>query len=327
MSPNTEREYRKALQEEGLLAGDPQSLPSMEELNRAVDKHKPPQGPAQQVSSVELWSEEIRKGFDDGASPKAIWDKLRLEKGDEFTGSVRAVQRYFQRIEREIGSRPEDVAIPVHTAPGHVGQVDFGYLGKVYDPEVDKERKAYIFVLVLGFSRHMYAEIVLNQKTDTWLQLHINAFEKLKGVIGTIVPDNLKAAVIRAAFGSDGRTELNRSFQEMARYYGFEVVPTPVRAPKKKGKVESGVKYVKRNFHAPRRDWDLHQLRRELPQWIEKTAGGRDHGTTHQAPLELFQTQELQHLLPLPDQPYEMVVWKEATVYSNNHIIYEYAYY
>jgi hypothetical protein len=50
---------------------------------------------------------------------------------------------------------------------------------------------------------------------------------------------NLKAAVIRAAFGVGGQTALNRSYRELARHYGFKVDPTPPRSPKKKRKVSS----------------------------------------------------------------------------------------
>jgi transposase len=98
--------------------------------------------------------------------------------------------------------RAEDVAIPVETEAGHIAQVDFGYVGELYDPDEGRLRKAYVFVLVLGYSRHMFVRLVFDQKVETWLMLHIEAFEELGGVPAVIVPDNLKAAVIRAAFAS-----------------------------------------------------------------------------------------------------------------------------
>ena len=66
-----------------------------------------------------------------------------------------------------------------------------------------------------------YAEVVFDQRTVTWLELHQRAFARLGGVPHVIVPDNLKAAVIRAAFGVTGLPELNRSYRELARHYGF----------------------------------------------------------------------------------------------------------
>jgi transposase len=109
--------------------------------------------------------------------------------------------------------------MPVETDPGDVAQVDFGYVGKLYDADAGKLKKAWVFVMTLGFSRHMVARIVFDQKIETWLRLHIECFEELGGVPKTIVPDNLKAAVIRAAFGVDEETALNRSYRVLARHY------------------------------------------------------------------------------------------------------------
>src|SRR5687768_7676166 len=106
--------------------------------------------------------------------------------------------------------------------------------------------------MVLGYSRHQFVRIVFDQQTETWLQLHAEAFAVLRGVPEVIVPDNLKAAVTRAAFAVDDSTVLNRTYVELARHCGFKVDPTPPRDPDKKGKVESAVKYVKNNFFPAR---------------------------------------------------------------------------
>ncbi len=48
------------------------------------------------------------------------------------------------------GVQAEDVAIPVETEPGEIAQVDFGYVGKLYDAANEVLRKAWVFVMVLG---------------------------------------------------------------------------------------------------------------------------------------------------------------------------------
>jgi hypothetical protein len=138
-----------------------------------------------------------------------------------------------------------------------------------------------------------------------------------------IVPDNLKAAVIRAAFGVKDVAELNRSYRDLARYYGFRVDPTPPRSPEKKGKVESGVKYVKNNFLRGRQDQELAALNRELARWVQDIAGARVHGTTGRRPLEVFTAEERAHLLPLPQKRYDSIVWKKATVHADCHVHFE----
>lgn len=319
MGPNTERQYRRALERAGLLDGPVDALPEPEVLKAAVMEQAPPKPAPQQVSSVAVWRAELERLLRSGLGPKAAYDRLRLQHAD-FSGSYASIKRMARTIERERGVRPGDVAISVETAPGEVAQVDFGYAGQLWDPAVKMLRRAWVFVMVFGHSRHLFAQVVFDQKTETWLRLHIEAFQALGGVPRTIVPDNLKAAVVRAAFAVDDDAELNRSYRELARHYGFQVDPTPPRSPEKKGKVEAGVKYVKSNALAGRTGEDVTTVRAELARWVVEVAGQREHGTTGRRPLEMFEQEERAHLLPLPTRPYELVVWKRNTVHNDCHV-------
>jgi len=319
MGPNTERQYRMALGKAGLLEGDPEQVPEVEVLKAAVQEHAPPKRPPQQVSSVKHFRVDVQQYLDRGLGPKAIFDRLRLEQ-PHFVGSYPSIKRLARTIARERGVQPEDVSIAVETDPGDVAQVDFGYAGHLWDPDGKLLRRAWVFVMVLGYSRHLFAQIVFDQKAETWGRLHVEAFRHLGGVPRTLVPDNLKAAVIRAAFAIDEDSGLNRSYRELARHYGFQVDPTPPRSPKKKGKVEAGVKYVKRNALAGRYGEDVTAVRNGLARWILEVAGTRVHGTTGKKPLEVFEAEERARLLPLPSRPYELVVWKPATVHGDCHV-------
>lgn len=325
MSPNTERAYRLALKAAGLLLGPIPDLPTLERLKAAVEELLPRKLPPQQVSSLEPWLTRIEEEWRKGVGPRAIYDGLRLEDLGfvEAKATLSAVKRVCSRLKRARGVQPEDVAIPVETRPGEVAQVDFGYVGRLYDPRARVMRKAWVFVMVLGYSRHMFARIVFDQTTETWLRLHVEAFEELGGVVEVVVPDNLKAAVVRAAFGIDGGTALNRSYRELARHYGFKVDPTPIYDPGKKGKVESGVKYVKRSFFKGRSGQDVDVVAPVLQRWVNEIAGTREHGTTHRRPLHVFQEMEQALLRPLPARRFEPVLWKEAIVHRDSHVIFE----
>lgn len=177
--------------------------------------------------------------------------------------------------------------------------------------------------MVLAFSRLMVVRVVFDQKVETWLRCHAEP----GGVPKVVVPDNLKAAVIRASFGADGPTVLNRSYREFARFFDFQVDPAPVRAPKKKGKVESAVKYVKNNFFAARPDMsDVVEVRGALQRWITETANAHTHGTTHKRPAERFEV-EREHLLDLPATRWEPALWREAKVHTDTHVQVERAMY
>jgi len=325
MGRSTEQKYRKALAQAGLLEGDPQELPELHELKLAVGAgaNDAATAPEHETSTVEPWRSQVVEMLERGAKPKAIYDCLRLSDAD-FTCGLSSVKRFCARLQKAGGFRAEDVAIPVETRPGKVAQVDFGYVGYIYDPAASRQRKAWVFVMTLGFSRRMFACLTFDQKVETWLQCHIAAFEHFGGAAEAIVPDNLKSAVIRCAFAVDGETALNRSYRELARYYNLTIDPTPPRSPEKKGKVESDVKFVKGNFCKPR---DLNELgidgaRDELKVWLKEIADKRVHGTTRRRPIDLFEQEEVGSMLALPATRFELVTWKQAKVHRDSHLVF-----
>lgn len=324
MSPNTERQYREVLSAAGLLAGAVNELPDLAVLQATVRTALPEKVPAQQVSSIARWTERIHAMVRRDAQPQAIYDCLRLEE-PTFAGSLSAVKRLVGRLKAAAPVEARDVPIPVLSAPGEIAQVDFGYVGRLYDAAAGGLRRAWVFVMVLAYSRHLFARVVFEQRTATWLRLHAEAFAAFDGVVETVVPDNLKAAVVRAAFGLGEEPALNRSYCELARHYGCKIDPTPPHAPEKKGRVEAGVKYVKRNFFQPRdfAEADVAEVNRELERWTQEIAGARRHGSTGRRPLEVFTAEEQPALRPLPPTPYEPVEWKPALVHPDGQVAFE----
>ena len=155
MSPNTERAYRKALEAAELLHGAATSLPELDKLKEALLASRPPPGPrSQEVSSIEPWADEVAKLFSKGLTAKPIYDRSKLEN-KTFEGSYPAVKRMCHRLREQRGVQAQDVAIPVETKPGEVAQVDFGYVGKLLCPQNRTLRRAWVFVVVLSYSRHM----------------------------------------------------------------------------------------------------------------------------------------------------------------------------
>jgi hypothetical protein len=93
MGPNVERKYRRAFEAEGLLDGPVDALPSLEALRAAVEKHYPaPKLPAQQTSSLEPYREEVEALLERGLGPRAIFDRLRLERAS-FGGTYSSLKR------------------------------------------------------------------------------------------------------------------------------------------------------------------------------------------------------------------------------------------
>jgi DNA replication protein DnaC len=216
MGRDTIRHYVHILKEADLLDGPVNELPALEVLQQVLARQLPARLQPQQVSSVESWRDVIAAMLERRAGPRSIFDRLRLEHPD-FPGSLSAVKRLCARLSHERGVSAEDVAIPVETEPGHVAQVDFTYVGKLYDSEQGVLRKCWLFLMSLGHSRHMYCQLVFDQKVETWVRLHVEAFEAFGGVPRVIVPDNLKAAVVRAAFAVDDEPAIQRTYRELER--------------------------------------------------------------------------------------------------------------
>ncbi len=319
ISRNTVRVYLATLRRAGLLEGPAAELPALEVLKAAVPRGKP----AHETSTVTEWIPRIRQMSAAGAGPRAIYDLLRTTDAD-FKGSLSAVKRACIQLKRVAGPRAADVAIPVVTEPGHVAQVDFKFAGLVHDPDQNCPRKAWIFVMVLGHSRHMFAKVVFDQRAETWQRLHVEAFAHFGGVPRVIVPDNLKAAVVKATFVAGEDPHLHQGYRELARHHGFTIDPAPPLDPAKKGKVEAGCKYVGNNFLATLPEGlDIDVVNRRLQLWVAEVAGLRVHGTTHRQPLRVFESEERGALLPLPAHPYLVTVWKQAKVHRDSHVAFD----
>lgn len=321
MGPAAELAYRQILEAAGLLQGSPDELPPLDVLRSAVEAARPPKQGQQEQSTAQPWVVEIEALTAKGVGAKAIYDRLKRET-EGFTASYDAVKRLAARVVVARGVLPDDVAVPVVTLPGQVAQVDFGEIQKLYDPQTGVLRRAWVFVMVLCHSRHQFCRIVFDQRMETWQRLHAEAFEAFGGVPETLVPDNLKAAVIRAAFSPSDDTELNRSYRELAKHYGFKVDPAPPKAPKKKGKVERGVQYVKGSFFKGHDFADIDEANRLLDEWVAKTAGERKHGTTGKKPRLAFE-EERATLRPLPATAFVPVTWKQAMVHQDCQFVFD----
>lgn len=321
MGPNTERRYRGVLAGAGLLAGQPDDLPALDVIAAAVHAALPP-APAQ-PAPVDPWRARIEALLDKGLSARATFDRLRTEPDDQlgrFQGSYSGVKRALRRIKRERGVQKADVVVPVPTEAGQAAQVDFGYAGMFYDPAMGVMRRTWAFVLLLVHSRVMFVKLVFDQKAETWLALHEEAFRSIGGVPSVVLPDNNRRAVLRAAFGISGPTELERSYREFAERWGFKVDPAPPGDPRKRGKVEASVKYVLASGVRGRDGSPIHEANVALERWNRGVASKRVHGSTGLRPIDVFEAEERAALQPLPTGPIELAVWKRARVHPDCHV-------
>jgi transposase len=191
------------------------------------------------------------------------------------------------------------------TPPGKQAQVDWGHVGSLV--EDGEERKLWAFTITLGYSRMMQAAAATDQKPGTLLRMHEMAFRCWGAVPEEILYDRMKTIWT----GTDERGEIiwNAMFLDFARYWGFTPrLCRPYRA-QTKGKIESGVKYVRRNFLCGllgREPASLADFNAELRRWVVEVANQRVHGTTREQVLLRFDEDQfaMQLLNGRPDYPY-----------------------
>ena len=230
-----------------------------------------------------------------------------------FDGGKTIVKDFIKEV------RPKQevpAVLRYETKPGIQAQVDWGEVGKV---EIDgKIKKLFCYSMVLGYSRMRYVEFTLSTDTSTLLQCHLNAFQYFGGCTQEILYDNMKQVVIKRALKSSD-SEWNLQFEDFFKYYGF--IPRLCRPyrPQTKGKIESTIGYIKRDFVLGVKSNSLENLNGQALEWL-KRVNSTVHGTTHEIPLERFKEENLILLDQVP--PYKIVKLETRKVSRDCYVSY-----
>jgi len=272
-------------------------------------------GSCGQRSRCEPFRPVVREKLELGLSAQRIWQDLVAEHG--FAGSYSSVKRFVRRL---------TAATPlpfrrIETPPGQEAQVDFGRGAPV--EHNGKRRRPKVFRIVLSYCRKAYSEAVWHESTESFIRALENAFWHFGGIPRTIVIDNLRAAVSQADWYEP---ELNPRLEAFCRHYGTVILPTKPRHPRHKGKIESGIKYVKGNALKGHVFRSLTEQNLHLARWESQVADHRIHGTTRKQVAKLFQ-QERPALLRLPVDRFPFFHEARRVVHRDAHVEVEKAYY
>jgi transposase len=276
----------------------------------------PRYGPrAPRFSKIEPFQAYIDQRLSAGVWNAVVLLRELRERG--YTGGYTVVKDYLRPKRREA----EAVAVRrFETAPGHQAQVDWGELGVIVLPDGSR-KKLYGFVMTLGYSRGMFAEVCMDQKLETFLRMHEAAFEQLGGVPEEVLYDWTKTA----ALGLDERGEVKwqSTFSDFAGYYGF--TPRLCRAyrPQTKGKVESGIGYIRKSFllaQYGQEPTSVEDLRSRLRAWTAEVANVRVHGTTHRVVRDAWE-EEKQHLRSVIGRPAYPLVEEQVRIVTRDAFV------
>lgn len=226
-------------------------------------------------------------------SARILWQELRAQRG--FAGSYVIVRRAVVPL-RTAASVAALTQARFETGPGEQAQCDWG---QITVPLGGVCTEIHVFVMTLGYSRRGFALGFLRERMPDLLAAHEAAFAHFGGRCEFLLYDRMRTVVLGT---SGGKPRLNPTFAAFAAHWGFTPrLCQPYRA-QTKGKVESGVKYLKRNFVPGRVFRDLEDFNEQLAAWQADVADLREHGTTHQRPIDRF-AEEARALVPTAGHP------------------------
>jgi transposase len=241
-------------------------------------------------SSVDAYAEFIREILARHPNLRAtrILEMLRLRG---YSSGIRPV-RNFVAAERPAH---REAFLRLRSFPGEQAQVDWASFGTVVIGRA--KRKLSCFVATLAFSRAIYLEFFFDQKIDSFLRGHVNAFEAWKGTPRSILYDNLRSVVLERRGDA---IHFNPRFVQMQSHYHFEAKPCQIRAANQKGRTERAIRYIRESFFVARPFTTLAEFNRQALLWRDNIANARKHPDDDSRIVADAFEEEQHRLMPLP---------------------------
>jgi len=245
-------------------------------------------------SKLDPYEGNIRAWLSEDPEYKATWiyDHLRPLG---YTGGYDLVKLKVHELKEE----SQRIAyMRFESEPGFQTQVDFGEF------QVERDDgslvKYYLFCMILGYSRKIYAEFIERCDLPTFLECHIRAFAFFGGVPGEILYDRMRNVYIGKVAG---KSKFNATLEGFAIHYGFNLKVAPAYAAWVKGKVERPFLFIREGFWRGYGFTCLQTANRDLADWLAMK-DERVHGTTHEVVRVRFE-RELPFLKPVPFRPFD----------------------
>ncbi len=274
--------------------------------DQLVAQPRPPR-----ASKLDPFKPYIRSRLEHFDLPATVLQRELRSRG--YSGGLSILRQYMAPLKAEYTRR---VTERFETVPGQQAQIDWGECGTILVG--GERRKLYVFVLVLGYSRMMYARFTTSTRLPELLDCLVRSFDVL-GIPRQLLVDNMKQAVERHDV-STGVVQWNPSFLAFAHHHGVHPLASPPYWPRVKGKVERGVGYLKRSFLEGRLITDLDDLNQQLVHWLDTVANVRAHGTTHMRPVDRFVAEQSSLRPRIAVPAYDVRPIHYCQVYADCHL-------
>lgn len=248
-----------------------------------------------------------------GVTLTLLWQEYRAAhpNGYGYTWFCTNFAAYEQTVSPRYRNRHE---------AGATMQTDYaGHTVPLVSPQTGEIRQAQIFVAVLPASNLIFSYASESQKLPDWIEGQKRALNYFGGVTKAIVCDNLKSGVAVALWFEP---TITATFEAFSEHYGTTILPTRVRKPRDKAKIEGSVLIAERWILARLRNqtfFSLENLNAAIAELLEDI-NNRPMRHTGKSRHALFEEIERAALRPLPTADFEYAEWKSAKVHPDYHI-------
>ena len=265
--------------------------------------------PRQSVSRGSLVDEyrDIIESYleDEDGNHRGTWIYDQLVKAG-YSGGYEIVKRAVRGM-KECHGRLAYVRF--ETMPGEQAQVDFGEFQVTLANGTVK--KYYLFAMILGYSRQIFARLLERCDLPSFLEAHIAGFEFFGGVPQEVLYDRMRNVYIRTLcemrdpdqverLSGVGKPVFTQSLMTAAVHYGFQPKVAPAYGPWVKGKIERPMDFIRESWWRGYEFTNLERANRELQEWLVQKSE-RVHGTTRER-VDVRFAREKPHLTALPPQ-------------------------
>ena len=234
------------------------------------------------------------------AAPEQIPASVLLVELHErgYAGGYTMVKQFVASL------KPKTVepVIRFETAPGEQMQVDWAVIRRGGD-------RLSVFVATLGWSRAAYVEFVTDERVETLIEAHENAFVAFGGTPREVLYDNMRTVVLERHGYGRGRHRFHPGFLDFARHCGFRPRLCAPHRAQTKGKVERFIRYLRQSFYVPLTSRlaqegltvDRETANLAVRRWLREVANARVHATTGEIPAQRLAIERAQLLsVPIP---------------------------
>ena len=240
---------------------------------------------------------------DEHGNHRATWIYDQMVKAG-YCGGYEIVKRAVRGMKERQGRL---AYVRFETMPGEQAQVDFGeFQATLPDGTI---KKYFLFAMILGFSRHIFARLLERCDLPSFLDAHIDAFEFFAGVPQEVLYDRMRNVYVRtlcetrdpdqpAGWSGVGKPLFTQSLMTMAVHYGFQPKVAPAYGPWVKGKIERPMDFIRESWWRGYEFTSLERANQDLAEWLALKSE-RVHGTTRER-VDVRFAREQPHLPALP---------------------------